>query len=336
MLEPQKSTVARKKASGLYHDVGLRIVKLLNLGLAALPFACCWVHYYAQRVVLSPSLLRSTAMIMLFALLYFFFGRIYDAFLISIKRISEMFFSQLLGILMADAVMFAVLWLMSSGFPNILPALLALAGQLLLSLLWSKYTHVWYFKHFSGQKTAVVYERECDEEKVLGRYGLGKKFSVQAVCTAEKCLQDEMQMLQGMEAVFLCGVHSHERNQILKFCVSQGICVYVIPRIGDIIMSGARTMHMFHLPVMRVGRYNPPPEFVLVKRLFDIISSAVVILVTSPLMLAVAIAVKVQDGGPVFYRQTRLTKEGREFQILNVRCMGIAGYSARNSCAIVA
>lgn len=63
-------------------------------------------------------------------------------------------------------------------------------------------------------------------------------------------------------------------------------------------------------------------------------SSAAVILVTSPLMIGVAIAIKAQNGGPVFYRQTRLTKDGREFEILNVRCMGIVGRSARNSCAI--
>ena len=93
---------------------------------------------------------------------------------------------------------------------------------------------------------------------------------------------------------------------------------------------------MFHLPILRVGRYNPPIEFVILKRLFDIVSSALVIMVTSPIMIGVAIAIKAYDGGPVFYKQTRLTKDGKKFKILNVRCMGIAGYSAQNSCAIAA
>ena len=145
-----------------------------------------------------------------------------------------------------------------------------------------------------------------------------------------------MRDLNDLDAVFLCGVQSHERNQILKYCVAHGIDTYVIPRVGDVIMSGAKRMHMFHLPMLHVGRCHPSPEYALVKRLFDIVSSAAVILVTIPLMIGVAIAIKAQDGEPVFYHQTRLTKDGREFEILNVRCMGIAGYSARNSCAIAA
>ena len=146
---------------------------------------------------------------------------------------------------------------------------------------------------------------------MIGRYGLNQNFDVKLTCTVETCLGQGMRMLKGMEVVFLCGIHSHDRNRILKYCVANDISAYAIPRIGDVLMSVA-------------------------KRMFDIVSSAAVILVTSPLMIGVAIAIKAQDGGPVFYRQTRLTKDGCEFEILNVRCMGIAGYSAQNSCAIAA
>ena len=86
-------------------------------------------------------------------------------------------------------------------------------------------------------------------------------------------------------------------------------------------MSGAKRMHMFHQPVLCVKRYSPAPEYLLCKRAFDIVFSAIVILITSPLMLGVAIAVKAQDGGPVFYRQKRLTKNGRTFDILKFRSM---------------
>lgn len=323
MAASRKQTAAWEKPRGLYHDVGLRLVKMLNVLLIALPFACCWLLFYAQRVVVFPSPWRSVCVIVLFTLLYAGFGRVYDAFLVSINRISEMFWSQLLGILMADGFMFIVLWLMSGGFPNLFPALLALAGQLLLSLLWCRCAHAWYFCRFSGQKTAVVYDHERGIEDLFDQYGLNRKFDVRLVCTVEECLRGGMEALDDLDAVFLCGVHSHERNQILKYCVGIGVCVYVIPRVGDVIMSGAKRMHLFHLPMLRVGRYNPPPEFLLLKRLFDVVSSAVVILLTSPVMLAVAAAIKAQDGGPVFYRQIRLTKDGKRFQILKFRSMRV-------------
>ena len=336
MFTSQKQKGGPRTAHGLYHDVAIRVIKLLNVTLITAPFVGCWLLYYTRRILLFSSPLRSAGVISMFVLMYFMFARVYDAFLISIKRISEMFFCQALGILLADAAMFLVLWLMSGGFPNLPPALAALAGQLLLSYLWCKYAHVWYFHNFAGRKIAIV----CDElpgmEKRFEQYGLSKKFDVKASCTVAECLAGSMSVLNGMETVFLCGVHSHERNIILKYCVANNICAYVVPCIGDVIMSGTQRMHLFYLPMLRVGCYNPPPEFVLVKRAFDVLASSAAILLTSPLMLGVAAAVKLQDGGKVFYRQTRLTKDGREFEILNVRCMGIAGYSAQNSCAIAA
>ena len=305
----------------LVHDLGLRLVKMLNILLVTGAFALCWYGYYANHVVMSPSPYRSMGIVIVFIALYFFFGRVYDAFLISLKRISEMFYSQVLGILMADAFMFIMLWFMSGSFPNLLPALAALAGQILLSVGWCCIAHQWYFAHFAGQRTGIVYDTRRGMEDLFGEYGLDKKFDVQFTCSVEECLAQKMRMLLDMDSVFLCGVHSHDRNIILKYCVSNDINVYMIPRIGDVIMSGAKRTHMFHLPILRVGRYNPPIEFAILKRLFDIVSSALVIVVTSPIMIGVAIAIKAYDGGPVFYKQTRLTKDGKKFKILKFRSM---------------
>ena len=87
-------------------------------------------------------------------------------------------------------------------------------------------------------------------------------------------------------------------------------------------MSGATKMHMFHLPVLRVSRYAPNPEYVFLKRLFDIVCSGLGLIVTSPIFLITAIAVK-KDGGPAFYKQKRLTKDGKEFYVLKFRSMRV-------------
>ena len=97
--------------------------------------------------------------------------------------------------------------------------------------------------------------------------------------------------------------------------------MFVIPRIGDVIMSGARHMHMFHLPMLTVSRYMASPEYLLAKRIIDIIVSALGLIVLSPILLVTAIAIKATDHGPVFYKQVRLTKNGREFNIFKFRSM---------------
>ena len=121
----------------------------------------------------------------------------------------------------------------------------------------------------------------------------------------------------------MSGIHSHDRNIILKHCVANDITVFVIPRIGDTIMSGAHPMHMFHLPMLKVGRYTAQPEYLFVKRLVDIAVSLFALAVLSPIFIVTAIAIKATDGGPVFYKQVRLTKDGRRFHILKFRSMRV-------------
>ena len=98
--------------------------------------------------------------------------------------------------------------------------------------------------------------------------------------------------------------------------------MYLVPRIGDVLMSGAQQMHMFHLPMLRVGRYNPSPWHTIAKRTFDVVSAGALFLVISPLMLITAIAIKT-DGGPVSYQQRRLTQDGKEFDVLKFRSMRV-------------
>ena len=139
----------------------------------------------------------------------------------------------------------------------------------------------------------------------------------------EKCMDDKFADLENMECVFLIDIHSHERNQILKYCIAHNILVFVRPRIGDAIMNSARHVHIMHLPILKVGRYSPGIEYLFVKRVFDIVSSSMILLATFPICIAVAIAIKITDGGPIFYKQCRLTKNGRKFHILKFRSMCI-------------
>lgn len=62
------------------------------------------------------------------------------------------------------------------------------------------------------------------------------------------------------------------------------------------------------------------------KRLFDILLSALGLVILSPVFAAAALAVKAGDGGPVLFRQERVTKDGRVFRILKLRSMRPAAY----------
>ncbi len=296
----------------------LRAVKLSNVALMTAAAVCFWWFFYADAAWSHTGLLVG----LIFCLLYMTYGRVYESFLISLVRITEMVYSQALALVMSDGILYVVLCLMAQQLVTPWPVLGLFVVQLLISVLWCVLAHKWYFSVFPAKRTAVIYDRGRDVGDLIGTYGLSKKFDVKRTVTVEECLRGDFHALDGMQTVFLCGISSHDRNLILKQCVERGITVYVLPKIGDIIMSGAKQMHLFHLPFLRVGRYDPAPEYLFLKRLFDIVVSACALIVLSPVMLAVAIAIR-RDGGPAFYRQCRLTKDGRRFEVLKFRSMRV-------------
>ncbi len=318
----RKQTLPRAPRQGvnLHHDFGIRLLKLANVALVTLPFTLVWLLYYIRMVLMYPSVYRAGGIIVMFVVLYAFFGRAYEAFLVSLKRVSDMFYAQALSILFADGFMFLVMWLMSNRFPDLLPAVGTLAVQIVLSALWCWCANRWYYAHYARQKTGVIFDMRRDVEDMFGQYNMEQKFNVQFTCSVEECL-NRLEMLDDLTSVFLCGVHSHERNIILKYCVANGIVVYIIPRVGDVIMSGAKKIHLFHLPMLRVDRYNPNPEYTLAKRVLDVALSVFLLTLFSPILLVTAVAIKLQDGGPIFYKQTRLTKDGKEFRMMKFRSM---------------
>ena len=299
----------------------LRLLKLFNVFLITMPFAWGWFNYYAQHIALPFYDRGNWVVVALYAVLYMIFGRVYGGFWISLNRISESVYSQALAVMMTSGIMYVVTVLLERQLPNIWPVLAAFAVQLVLSGLWSMAAHVAYYILFPATKTIIVYDERQGMEKLIQDYGFEKKFTVIKTLTVEQCIAN-IDLLHNAQTVFVSGVHSHERNIILKYCVKHGIMMYLVPRIGDVLMSGAQQMHMFHLPMLRVGRYNPSPWHTIAKRTFDVVSAGALFLVISPLMLITAIAIKT-DGGPVFYKQRRLTQDGKEFDVLKFRSMRV-------------
>ncbi len=299
------------------------MVKLINVALITLPFAVAWYLCYADELA-SPYFAKGNWMVIaLFAVVYVTYGRIYDGFQISLNRISEIVTSQSLAAILADGILFVVTWLLTKFFPAVPPMLAVIAVQVLFSAVWCRAAHIWYFHTFPAKPTAVIYDQRESMQSLISQYGLSKKFNVVASDHIDHALATDLQVLQGVDVVFLCGIHSHERNVILKRCIAQDVQMYLVPRIGDVLMSGAKRMHMFHLPILRVERYAADPEYLFAKRAVDLLISGLALLILSPVMLAVAVAIKATDGGPVFYKQCRLTQDGKTFPVLKFRSMRV-------------
>lgn len=307
----------------LYKKLHVRLVKASNPLLVTIPFAACWLLFYADKTA-SPFYEKGNWLVIaIFLALYVTYGRIYEAFRLSLSRVSELLFSQGLALLLSDAIMYLVAWLLTKHLPNPLPLFAALVAQGACAMVWCITAHHWYFRKFPPRRTAILYDERSNMRQLISEYGLNKRFDIRQNLPVRDCIRKDFAPLAGVETVFLCGTHSHDRNVVLKYCIAHRISVYVLPGLGDVILSGAQKTHMFHLPMLRVTRYDPPPEYVLVKRTMDITLSLLALIVASPILLLTAIAIKATDGGPVFYKQCRLTKDGKRFNVLKFRSMRV-------------
>ncbi len=302
------------------HDVILTMIKatciLLNIAL----FAVCWGMYYKNQILIPFYNKGNLVVILIYCLIYFYFLRVYEALLISMKRIRDLVFSQFLSIGFTDAIIYIIICVLARKMVPLLPGMACFVTQFGVASLWAFFANRLYYVIFPAQRSVIIYDDRQDIEKMIDHYGLGIKYSIQSIVNIGTCLAD-YSILDGIDVVFLSGIHSHERNVLLKYCIERGIRAFVIPRIGDAIMSGAKKVHFFHIPLLQVERYRPSIDYLIIKRLMDILFSICAVILLSPIMVAIAIAIKLEDRGSVFYKQDRLTKNGKVFKLIKFRSM---------------
>lgn len=297
------------------------VVKMVNIVLLMIPFVICWTLYYEPRTTTVGSKQVSVLVMIIFFLICYYFGQRLDCFRVSILQIRDVIFGEVLATMITDIIMYILIWMLSIHLPNLIPGLITWGGQCVIGVIWAYVMHQSYFSTHPPLRTIVIYDERMGMENLIHTYGLEKRFNIKTVYPVES-IMDKLEVMEEFDAAFLCGIHSRERNIILKHCISHKIKLFMIPRIADVMMRGSEQIHMLHLPILKTQRYKPSIEYQIIKRTMDIVVSGIATIVLSPLFLITAIAVK-SDGGPAFYKQKRLTKEGKVFEILKFRSMRV-------------
>lgn len=297
------------------------VVKMVNIVLLMIPFIICWTLYYEPRTTTVGSKQVSVLVVITYFLICYYFEERLDCFRVSILQIRDVIFGEVLATMITDIIMYILIWMLSIHLPNMIPGLITWGGQCVIGVIWAFVMHQSYFSTHPPLRTIVIYDERMGMENLIHTYGLEKRFNIKTVYPVES-IMDKLEVMEEFDAAFLCGIHSRERNIILKHCINHKIKLFMIPRIADVMMRGSEQIHMLHLPILKTQRYKPSIEYQIIKRTMDIVVSGIATIVLSPLFLITAIAVK-SDGGPAFYKQKRLTKDGKVFEILKFRSMRV-------------
>ncbi|MGW0161215.1 sugar transferase [Mycobacterium sp. NPDC003323] len=95
----------------------------------------------------------------------------------------------------------------------------------------------------------------------------------------------------------------------------------VVPRMHHFHTLTGMADHIGSIPIMRIRNPNLRGPARLIKRLFDIVSSAAALIVLSPILAAAALAVRLEGGPGVIFRQVRVGRDGKQFELLKFRSM---------------
>lgn len=315
----------------------LFIVQLMIVVINTLLFSIVWDMFYKTKLWSGAFYGKGNwLVIVLFLLIYTCMARLYGGLALRISRITELIYAQCVAIFISNFLIYIVIVLLSRHVVNVLPLLAEMIVSCVISALWSfvanKLTNIIY----KPSKVLLVYDNsdayrngKSIINKLNWRFDLVGELKLTDIKSWSNsdadCMQEFIDKVKEVKAksVMLCGLASTQRNDIIKYCIDNDIKAFVRPNIGDFMISNAQIVQMANLPVMICERTTCGVGYAFVKRLMDIVISLIGLIVTSPITIITAIIIKLYDGGPVFYKQVRLTKDGKEFEILKFRSMKV-------------
>lgn len=300
-------------------------VILITLNLMGLMFGYCWYAYLNvlnRKPFTGSGNFMEIAVYVIAALLLI---QIFGGFEIGFYTALNAVLSQVLGLFCVNFIMAVQTILTISSIYEVGKILLAygilflaqIPVVILLVLIFDRL----YIKLFPAWNMLVVYENESVRlflDKVNTRKD---KYVVGELLQVDVGYEKLCERILAHDAVIIYDITSPLRNDLVKFCYGEGIRVYQTPKISDILIRSAREHHLFDTPLLMSNNIGLTFEQKFLKRMIDLVVSFVMLVLTFPIMLLTALAIKLEDGGPVFFKQQRITYGNRPFMIYKFRSM---------------
>lgn len=239
------------------------------------------------------------------------------------KSYIEMAYSSVLTVIMIQITTMAMsFFIRGFAFPRMI---FAISGFLQVSffLIWNKMLKNIYRKYGKENRILLVGDEACNRKVAENMLRL-QHGGVRIAGEVGTCDAVDDEAMDAIDSLYLTSdMKDASRKRILELAISKNKNIYIAPSLYEIILSNSKLTQFDDIPVFKVRHLSLSLEQRLFKRSFDLILTFPGLLVASPFMLFAAMMIKVQDQGPVFYKQERLTEGGRLFEVIKFRTMVI-------------
>ena len=284
-----------------------------------LSFGYIWFKYYH-----SPLYNRGNYIVIgLYMLFVFLITKTLNGYKNSYMKSLDLCLAHILGIIFSAMVGYIFVCMVWRDYEHAFPIIVVALLQIIFSVLWVILVR-WIYVHMYPPRRVIIiygnYPLEAFLNKLDSRHD---RYEVCEILNYQKGYERICSDVLDFEGVFLYDLPTAERNEILKYCYEHSIRTYIVPKITDIIMKCSDDLYLFDTPIYLSRNYGLNMDDRILKRATDIVVSALAIVILSPVMLIIALLIKLYDGGNVFYKQLRLTRDGKMFMIYKFRSMRV-------------
>lgn len=285
-------------------------------------FFLIWDAIYNDKMLYSPLYNRGLILLVIvYSIMCVAFSKIYGGYKIGYYRVSDVIYSQALSLIFVNVITYIQVSLMDRRMLNPIAFIIMTVVQILATVCWAYISNRFYYRVFPPMKVVVIYGNinvDVFTQKMNKRWD---KYNICSVISIDRGMDKVLAEIRKYEAVVIYDVESMLRNIILKECYGMSMSVYVTPKISDIILGSSDDIHLFDTPLFLSKNTGMSYEQKFIKRLIDIVTSIALIIVTAPIMLVVAAAIKINDGEAILFKQKRLTEDSKIFNIYKFRSM---------------
>ena len=284
-------------------------------------FAWMWYEYFSDTIVLPYYRRGNWVLIGVYGIIVWLFFRVYGGFKLGYLKKTDMLYSQIISMVCINFVAYFLISLIGRDFMPPMPIVLLTLADFGFISVWTLVSSWMYFMIYPPRKLIILYGSHQAAALVLK---MSRRVDKYMICESISINDDPEHIyshIMKYEGVIICDIPAEQRNDILKFCFENSRRAYIAPKISDIIIRGADDIRLFDTPLLLCRNYGLDFEQRFVKRFFDIVFSVVMLVVTSPVTLILPILIKCNDGGPILFKQKRLTIDGKEFDVYKFRSM---------------
>lgn len=313
-----------KNSKESFLQLALVLVLILIQGFL---FFHTWVSSYNQTLRF-PYVLKGNIFIMLIYMgLSYIFMMLYGCNSLKEYKPMTLFFSETLSIISCNILVYLVVIIPAAalGFMPIRPIILCTIYELVIITLWVIIINEILKKVYPPKELLLISSKPNCDELVYKFINKSNRYVIKdKIVYSNESIKEIYNKCNIFNDILIGDVTSEIRNDIIKHCFNDSRNIYVIPKISDILIKYSDDLLILDTPIFLSSNFGLPFEIKIVKRIIDIIFSLFVLVVFSPIWIFIALLIKIEDFGPVFFIQERVTINKKLFNIYKFRSMKVS------------